>query len=449
MRLFGTDGVRGVANEDLSPELVFRLGRAAAHVLYVEQPADRSEPQGDARAASPRTPLREHGARFVIGRDTRLAGPMLEAALVAAICSTGGTAIRAGVVPTPAVAYLARAADAVGVAISASHNPVEDNGLKFFGADGFKLPDAVEEAIEQALSRSDLRRPTGEGVGTVEELPDAAERYVEYIVDLAETSAAGLRVVVDCAYGAATSVAAMLWERLGGTIIAINDTPDGARINVGCGSTSPDVVAQAVLEHGADIGFAHDGDADRVIAVDETGQVVDGDAIMGLCAMHLQTQRRLPGEVVVATVMSNLGLELALRTRGIRLERMRELGARLGGEQSGHIIFLDHATTGDGLVTAVQVANVMLGTDRRLSELAAPIGRYPQVLKNVRIAVRDAVLDHPAVRAAIADAQQRLADRGRILVRLSGTEPVVRVMVEAEDAAQAEALASEIIDIIV
>jgi len=435
MRLFGTDGVRGVANGDLTPELVFRLGRAAAHVLSVD------------------------GARFLLGRDTRLSGPMLEAALVAAICSTGGTAIRAGIIPTPAAAYLARAVDAFGLAISASHNPVEDNGLKLFGADGFKLPDAVEEAIEATLARTDLRRPTGEGIGTVEEMPDAAERYVEYVADLAVQSAAGLRVVVDCAYGAATSVALPLWEHLGATVITINDTPDGARINVGCGSTSPGVVAQAVLEHGADVGFAHDGDADRVIAVDETGGVVDGDAIMGLCAMHLQGNDRLPGDVVVATVMSNLGLEVALRTRGIRLERtrvgdryvlarMRELGAALGGEQSGHVIFLDHATTGDGLVTAVQVANVMLHTGRRLSELAAPIGRYPQVLKNVRISGRDGALDHPLVRTAVADAERRLADRGRVLVRPSGTEPVVRVMVEAEDAAEAEALAAELIDVI-
>ena len=435
MRLFGTDGVRGVANEDLTPELVFRLGRAAAHILAAD------------------------GARFLLGRDTRLSGPMLEAALVAAICSTGGTVVRAGIIPTPAAAYLGRAAEAIGVAISASHNPVEDNGLKFFASDGFKLPDAVEEAIEATLARGDLRRPTGEGVGTVEEMPDAAGRYVAYVADLALMPASGLRVVVDCADGAAATVAPLLWEHLGATVIPINDALDGGRINVGCGSTHPDVVARAVLEHGADVGFAHDGDADRVIAVDETGQVVDGDAIMGLCAMHLQEDGRLPGEVVVATVMSNLGLELALRARGIRLERtrvgdryvlerMRELGATLGGEQSGHVIFLDHATTGDGLVTAVQVTNVMLLTGRRLSELAAPIGRYPQVLKNVRIAVRDGPLDHPAVRAAVADAERRLADRGRVLVRPSGTEPVVRVMVEAEDAAQAEALAAELIEVI-
>jgi phosphoglucosamine mutase len=435
MRLFGTDGVRGVANDDLTPELVFRLGRAAAHVLSV------------------------YGARFLLGRDTRLSGPMLEAALVAAICSTGGTAIRAGIIPTPAAAHLARATEAIGVAISASHNPVEDNGVKFFGADGFKLADAAEEAIELALGRSDLRRPTGEGVGRVEEMLDAAERYVAYVADLALLSAAGLRVVVDCAYGAATGVAPALWERLGATVIAINADPDGRRINVNCGSTSPEVVQSAVLAHGADIGFAHDGDADRVIAVDETGQVVDGDAIMGICATHLHHAGRLPGEVVVATVMSNLGLELALRAHGIRLERtrvgdryvlgrMREIGAQLGGEQSGHVIFLDHATTGDGLVTAVQLVNVMLGTGRRLSELAAPIGRYPQVLKNVRITQRDGVLDHPTVRAAVAAAELRLADQGRVLVRPSGTEPLVRVMVEAEDAALAEALAAELIEVI-
>jgi len=435
MRLFGTDGVRGVANDDLTPELVFRLGRAAAHVLSAD------------------------GARFLLGRDTRLSGPMLEAALVAAICSTGGTAIRAGILPTPAVAYLARSAAAVGVAISASHNPVEDNGVKFFGADGFKLPDPLEDAIEAALERGDLRRPTGPAVGAVEEMADAAERYVGHVAGLAPAPAAGLRVVVDCAYGASAAVAPALWERLGATVFPINAEPDGARINVNCGSTSPEVAQAAVRAYGADIGFAHDGDADRVIAVDETGAVVDGDAIMGLCAMHLHAQGRLPGPVVVATVMSNLGLERALAGRGIRLERtrvgdryvlerMRALGAALGGEQSGHVVFLDHATTGDGLVTAVQVVNVMLRSGARLSELSRPIDRYPQVLKNVRVASRDGVLDHPAVRRAVEHAQRRLADAGRVLVRPSGTEPLVRVMVEAEDLAEAEAVAAELIEII-
>jgi phosphoglucosamine mutase len=435
MRLFGTDGVRGVANEDLTPELAFRLGRAAAHVLSAD------------------------GARFLLGRDTRLSGPMLEAALIAAICSTGGTAIRAGLLPTPAVAFLGRAAAAVGIAISASHNPVEDNGVKFFGADGFKLPDGVEETIEAALERDDLRRPTGTSVGRVQEMTDAADRYVAYVAGLAAAPAAGMRIVVDCAYGAAAAVAPALWERLGATVLPINAEPDGGRINVDCGSTSPEVIQAAVRASRADVGFAHDGDADRVIAVDETGAVVDGDAIMGLCAMHLHAGGRLPGGVVVATVMSNLGLERALAARRIRLERtrvgdryvlerMRALGAVLGGEQSGHVIFLDHATTGDGLVTSVQLVNVMLRSGARLSELARPIVRYPQVLKNVRVATRGGVFDHPAVRDAVAGAERRLAESGRILVRPSGTEPLVRVMVEAESAAEAEAIAGELIDVI-
>jgi len=268
-----------------------------------------------------------------------------------------------------------------------------------------------------------------------------------------------MRVVVDCAYGAACRVAAMLWERLGATVILINDEPDGARINVRCGSTNPEVLRQAVLQHGADAGFAHDGDADRVIAVDETGSIIDGDAIMGVCAMYLHTQGRLARRTVVATVMSNLGLELALRRAGIALERtkvgdryvlerMREFGATVGGEQSGHIIFLDHATTGDGALTAVQVVNVMLETGQRLSELAAPIERFPQVLLNVTVADRGTVTGHPAIEAAVADAERALGPRGRVLVRPSGTEPLVRVMVEAQDEGEAESLAGHLADLI-
>lgn len=435
--LFGTDGVRGVANVDLTPELAFALGRAAAHVLGAQEPG-----------------------RFLIGRDTRLSGEMLEAALTAAICSAGGTVLRTGVLPTPAVAYLTRLhGAAAGVVISASHNPVEDNGIKFFAADGFKLPDAVEDEIESLVGRNDLRRAVGTAIGRVEELPEAAEVYVEYVASLATASLAGLRIVIDCAYGAAARVAGSLWRRLGATVITINDALDGSRINVDCGSTHPAVLQEAVLAHGADAGFAHDGDADRVIAVDETGSVVDGDAIMALCAMHLKSHGRLAGNVVVATVMSNLGLEIALRRAGITLERtrvgdryvlerMRDIGAGLGGEQSGHIIFLDHATTGDGAVTAVQVVNVMMDTGKRLSELAAPIERYPQVLKNVRVASSDGVTTHPAVRDAIGEVERRLADRGRVLVRPSGTEPLVRVMVEAEDAAEAESLADHLVGII-
>jgi len=434
-RLFGTDGIRGVANVDLTPELAFKVGRAAAHVL--------------AAAGSP----------FVIGRDTRLSGEMLEAALVAAICSAGSDVLCAGIIPTPGVAFLGRTHGAVAVAISASHNPVEDNGIKFFAPDGFKLPDAAEDAIEAALDRHDLRRAVGPEVGRAEDLLDAVESYADFVASLATTSFAGLRVVVDCAYGAACPVVPLVWERLGATVVPINAEPDGRRINVDCGSTSPEVVRGAVLAHGADLGFAHDGDADRVVAVDETGRIVDGDAIMGLCAMHLAAQGRLAGNVVVATVMSNLGLELALRRAGIGLERtkvgdryvlerMRETGAALGGEQSGHIIFLDHATTGDGLVTALQVVNAMMETGRRLSELAAPIERYPQVLKNVRVTSRGGVGTHPTVQAALDEAARWLGGRGRVLVRPSGTEPLIRVMVEAEDADKAEEVAARLADVI-
>jgi phosphoglucosamine mutase len=431
-RLFGTDGVRGVANVDLTPELAFKLGRAAPHVLTTTN------------------------GRFLMGRDTRLSGPMLEAALTAAICSTGGTVLRGGILPTPAVAYLTKHLRAqAGVVISASHNPVEDNGIKFFAQDGYKLPDAVEDAIEAALERADLRRADGQ----VEDVPDAADAYVEYVASLATGSLAGLRVVVDCAFGAAWRTVPALWEHLGATVIPINAEPDGARINVRCGSTYPEVLARAVLQHNADVGFAHDGDADRVIAADETGRIVDGDAIMGICALYLNRQRRLAGRTVVATTMSNLGLELALQRDGIALERtqvgdryvlerMRERGATLGGEQSGHIIFLDHATTGDGAITAVQVTNVMMATGQRLSDLVAPIERFPQVLVNVAVADRFARLDHPVIGSAVADVERTLGTRGRVLVRPSGTEPVVRVMVEAQDAHDAESFAAHLAGVI-
>ncbi len=437
-RLFGTDGIRGVANVDLTPGLAFRVGRAAAYVLT-----------GGTRRG-----------RFLIGRDTRRSGEMLQAALTAAICSAGSDVVRVGILPTPAVAYLTRVQDSMaGIVISASHNPVEDNGIKFFGHDGFKLPDALEEQIEACLDRDDLPRPSGLEVGNAEDAPKASEVYVDYVASVVVAPLAGLRVLVDCAYGAACPVAPPLWRQLGATVIPINDQPDGSRINVACGSTHPEVIRQAVLDHGADVGFAHDGDADRVIAVDETGGIVDGDAIMGLCALHLHAQGRLTGGRVVATIMSNLGLELALRRAGISLERtsvgdrnvlerMRALGANLGGEQSGHIIFLDHATTGDGLITAVQVINTMLETEKRLSELAAPIERYPQILRNVLVADREGFGRHPRIQEAIAEAERALGSRGRVLVRPSGTEPVVRVMVEAEDMNQAQAVAGHLVGVI-
>ncbi len=431
-RLFGTDGIRGVANADLSPELAFRVGQAAGAEL----------------GASDRP--------FLLGRDTRLSGPMLEAALAAGICSTGVSVELGGILPTPAVAYLARERGAAcGVVISASHNPVEDNGIKFFGGDGYKLEDAREDAIEAWLDRGDLPRPAGVGVGSIRTVPEGEDRYLDHLAGLSIGRLDGLRIAVDCAFGAAVRVAPRLWAALGASVIALHAEPDGARINVNCGSTHLEPLRRAVLASGADLGFAHDGDADRVLAVDEHGEVADGDALMGLCALDRHRRGALAADVVVATVMSNLGLEQALGRAGIRLERtrvgdryvlerMRQIGATLGGEQSGHLIFLDHTTTGDGLVTAIEVTNVMVRSGRRLSELRTVIPRYPQVLRNVRVQDRQGVADAPEVAQAVASAEARLAARGRILVRPSGTEPLIRVMVEAEHQSEAEAVADEV-----
>ncbi|HKV43622.1 MAG TPA: phosphoglucosamine mutase [bacterium] len=437
-RLFGTDGIRGIANADLSTELVDRVGRAAVHVL----------------ASGGR-------GRFAVGRDPRISGHLLEAALAAGMASAGADVLRLGVIPTPAVAYLARLLGVhAGIVISASHNPVEDNGVKFFAATGFKLPDAVEAEIEGALDRAAaLPRPIGSRVGRMVDVPDAAERYLAYVAGLARTTLEGWRIVVDCANGATSALAPALWERLGATVIPIHAAPDGTNINAGCGSTHPEVIQSAAQAQGADVGFAHDGDGDRAIAADRYGHLIDGDAIMGITALHRQARAELPGDLVVATVMSNLGLEQALRGAGIRLERVRvgdryvlermlETGARVGGEQSGHVIFLDRATTGDGLITAVELVNVMLDSGRRLEELRAPFARYPQVLLNVRVVHPERWADDPEILRAIARAEARLGGRGRILIRASGTEPLVRVMTESEDAGIAEEIARELTELV-
>jgi phosphoglucosamine mutase len=437
-RLFGTDGIRGIANADLSTELVDRVGRAAVQVLA------------------------PHGrGRFAVGRDPRISGDLLEAALTAAICSAGGDVLRLGVLPTPGVAYLARLLGVqAGIVLSASHNPVEDNGIKFFAETGLKLPDAVEDAIEAAMGAAAARpRPTGPEVGRVQAVDDASDRYLAFVQGLARGRVDGWRIVLDCANGATSRLAPALWERLGATVIPLHAAPDGVNINVGCGSTHPEVIQAAVAAHGADIGFAHDGDGDRVIAADRGGALVDGDAIMGVVALHRHARGRLPRGLVVATVMSNLGFEQALTRAGIRLERVRvgdryvlermlETGAEVGGEQSGHVLLLDRTTTGDGLVTAVELVNVMLESGRPLSALRAPFVRYPQVLLNVRVPRPGRWAEDAEIRRAVDAAERRLAGRGRVLIRASGTEPLVRVMTECDDEALAVQVAGELRDLV-
>ncbi|MFZ5641845.1 MAG: phosphoglucosamine mutase [Bacillota bacterium] len=438
-KLFGTDGVRGVANKLLTPDLAYRLGRAGAYVLTKDF-------QGGAKPT------------IVIGKDTRISGDMLEAALIAGICSVGVDVLRVGVMPTPAIAYLTRALEATaGVVISASHNPVEDNGIKFFAATGYKLPDEVEAQIEYLLDTSlnDLPSPTGADVGRVREVPDAADRYVEFAKSTVDVRLDGLKVVVDCANGAAYQVAPRILKELGAEVIAVYDGPDGININKECGSTHPEVVADKVREYGADIGFAHDGDADRVIAVDEKGGIVDGDFIMMICSTHLKECRKLPQDTVVVTVMSNMGLHLGLKKADIRvletqvgdryvLEELLRSGARFGGEQSGHIIFLDYNTTGDGIVTALQLISVVKKTGRSLSSLASQMQRLPQVLVNVRVTDKATAMKNPEVTAAIETGKAKLGDRGRILVRPSGTEPKVRVMAEGPDEAELQEIVDDI-----
>lgn len=433
-RLFGTDGVRGVANVDLTPELGLSLATAAARVLA-------------------------HGHRpvVVVGRDTRASGELLEAAVVAGLAGAGADVVRAGMLPTPGVAYLTDTLNAdFGVMLSASHNPMPDNGLKFFARDGQKLPDEIEDEIEAHL-REPFDRPVGADVGRVRDLPDAWRRYADHLLETLPYSLDGIRVVVDCANGAASDVAPFVLRKAGADVVAINAEPDGLNINDGCGSTHPEQVAAAVSMHGADAGIAHDGDADRCIAVDAHGSVVDGDHILAICAVSLQDRGALVDDAVVTTVMTNLGFRLAMESRGIRvvetpvgdryvLEALRREGLVLGGEQSGHIVFLEHATTGDGVLTALQLLGCMAAAGSSLADLAAVMQRLPQVLLNVEVADKSKLDDSREVRDAVATAEQELGSTGRVLVRPSGTEPVVRVMVEAASSEQAEAVAARLAD---
>ena len=438
--LFGTDGVRGVANSQLTPELAFNLGRAGAFVLSKET---------------------KH-PRIVIGRDTRISGAMLEASLTAGICSVGADVLKVGVLPTPGISYLTRSLGAAaGVVISASHNPVEDNGIKFFSASGHKLPDALEDEIEQLVLGNDKPWPVPVGgeVGRVIEVSDPVGQYVNYLKGSIPCDLKGIRIVMDCANGAAYEAAPRVLRELGAEVIPLFCEPDGVNINKDCGSTHPGELQKAVLKYGADIGLANDGDADRLIAVDEKGTLVDGDFIMVICALFLHRQGELAKDSLVATVMSNMGLHLALRGAGIKvletkvgdryvMEEMLKSGAMLGGEQSGHIIFLQHNTTGDGVCTALQLLRVMKETEKPLSELAAQMTRLPQVLKNIRVRDKTLAMEADEVVTAVREASAQLEGCGRVLVRPSGTEPLVRVMAEGPDLAELHNLVDQVLDTI-
>ena len=440
-RLFGTDGVRGVANGVLTAELAVDLAVAGAHVL------------GRADASSGHRPV------AVVGRDPRASGEFLEAVVVGGLASAGVDVRRLGVLPTPGVAYLTAVTGAdFGVMISASHNPMPDNGIKFFARDGLKLDDDVEDAIEQAMGQP-WQRPTGAGVGRITDEPDVVDRYVAQLAATASVSLAGLTLVIDCANGAASLTAPHVFRSLGADVIAIHDQPDGLNINDGCGSTHLDSVRRTVVARGADAGFALDGDADRCLAVDADGQVVDGDQLLAILALALRDAGALPHDTVVATVMSNLGFNLAMREAGVTvvstavgdryvLEAMRTGGFTLGGEQSGHVIMSDHASTGDGVLAALHVAQRMVTLRASLAELAAVMRRLPQTLVNVDNVDKARATTDETVQAAVRAAEHELGETGRVLLRPSGTEPLVRVMVEAESAEQADELAHRLAGVV-
>jgi phosphoglucosamine mutase len=442
-KLFGTDGVRGVANQDpMTSEMALRIGRAAAHVLRDSA----------------------HRHRIVIGKDTRLSGYMIESALTSGLCSMGMDVLLIGPVPTPGIAFLTRSlrADA-GVVISASHNPYEDNGIKFFGRDGFKLPDETEEKMEELIfsGEVDSIRPTAAEIGKAFRIDDAIGRYNEFVkssiprgMDLS-----GLRIAVDSANGAAYKIGPRILMELGADVISVYDEPTGMNINQGCGSLYPEAISQTVVANHAHVGIAFDGDADRIMFCDEQGRVIDGDTVMAICALRMMQDGRLKQNTLVATVMSNLGLELAMQRAGGKLlrtsvgdryvmEKMLSGGYNLGGEQSGHIIFLDHNTTGDGLISALQVLAIMKQTNKRLSELAACMKTYPQILVNVKVKQRRDLASIPEIAEHMSAIEKKLGGTGRLLVRYSGTEPKVRVMIEGENQQEIKVLAEELAGVI-
>ncbi|WP_010529108.1 phosphoglucosamine mutase [Lentibacillus jeotgali] len=421
-KYFGTDGVRGIANTELTSELAFKLGRFGGYALT----KGTNKP------------------KIMVGRDTRVSGNMLEGALVAGLLSIGAEVMRLGVISTPGVAYLTKATKAeAGVMISASHNPVEDNGIKFFGPDGFKLSDAEEDEIEKLMDgEDDLPRPIGSNIGVMNDYFEGGQKYLSFLKDTIDNEFEDIKIALDCAHGSTSSLATHLFADLEADIVSIGSSPDGLNINDGVGSTHPEALQEFVKEKDADLGLAFDGDGDRLIAIDEKGKIVDGDQIMYICGKYMNQKGLLRHNTVVSTVMSNLGFYKALEENDMRsdktsvgdryvMEEMRKGGYNLGGEQSGHVIFLDYNTTGDGMLTALQLVNVVKESGKPLSELAEEMEVYPQVLKNVRVVDKHNAITNPKIQEAIDRVEEEMAGEGRVLVRPSGTEPLVRVMVEA------------------
>ncbi|MCI9139957.1 phosphoglucosamine mutase [bacterium 1XD42-8] len=442
-RLFGTDGVRGVANSEISPLLAMELGQAGAYVLTKEN---------------------AHKPTIMVGCDTRISGDMLANAMMAGICSVGANAVYVGIIPTPAVAYLARKykVDA-GIVISASHNPVEFNGIKFFNGDGYKLSDALEDEIEGVIREGlkDIPKPIGSGIGKIKYRTDAREEYINHVKKTVPINLSGMKIVVDCAEGAAFYTSVETIRELGAEVIAIHNNPDGTNINANCGSTHLEELMARVVYEKAAVGLAFDGDADRLLAVDENGNKVDGDEIMAIIGNYMKDKGQLKKNTIVATVMSNLGFFIMGKKNSINieetkvgdryvLEKMCEIGANLGGEQSGHIIFLDENTTGDGLLSALHLLEVMVETSKPLSELSSIMEVLPQALVNAKVPShkKEKYMDYPEIAEAIHQLEEKFAGEGRVLIRPSGTEPLVRVMIEGKDQKKIEEDAKKLADLI-
>jgi phosphoglucosamine mutase len=436
-KYFGTDGVRGIANEELTPEIAYKIGRIAGYVFTNEGKKPK----------------------VLIGLDTRISGPMFEGALIAGLVSVGAEAMLLGVISTPGVAYLTKVTNAeMGIVVSASHNSYEDNGIKIFGPNGFKLTDEQEAEIERLmdLEEDTLSRPIGADLGALSKYFEGSQKYISYLQETVDNEFTDIHIGLDCANGATSSIATRLFADLDAELYTIGNNPNGTNINEGVGSTHPEKMQELVKEKGLDIGLSFDGDGDRLIAVDEHGNIVDGDKIMYICANYMKAQGQLHQDTVVTTVMSNLGFHKAMEKVGIHvetvgvgdryvMEKMREGNYNFGGEQSGHVVFLNHSTCGDGMLTGIQLVNIMKETGMSLSELAAELTIYPQMLKNVKVTNKQDALHHPEVIAAIKQAEQELGEAGRVLVRPSGTESLVRVMVEAETVEMCEKYANQIV----